>query len=338
MPFVSIIIPVYNTEKYVERCLDSVCGQTLSDIEIICINDGSTDNSLQILHKYAEKDNRIKVIDFKKNKGVSAARNAGIDLVMGEYIAFIDSDDYVDVDFYEKLYNKAKETEADIVKGNRRVFEVSKEVKIETLQKIIHENNDNKFYFSYQWTTAIYKKDLIIGNNIRLPEETHNTEDIVFLVKALIKAKKVIFIDDAFYNYVRREISLNSAPMDFETKKAYLKSIDIILNILNNACENELNREDYVLLYAKYLSSALSSLIKANDDKMRTMIAECTVSFFYNCLYQAEIEKKLTQFNVLIPHLKSGDMQKTLTAARDFSTMNQKEFMFANLRANLKRS
>ena len=105
---VSVIIPVYNTEKYLEKCLYSVCNQTLSDIEIICINDCSTDNSREILNKYAADDERIKIINFEENKGAAAARNAGIDAATGEYIGFVDSDDYPDLDFYEKLYNKAE--------------------------------------------------------------------------------------------------------------------------------------------------------------------------------------------------------------------------------------
>ena len=94
MPKVSVIIPVYNTEKYLKKCLDSVCNQTLSDIEIICIDDCSTDNSLNILKEYTLKDNRIKLIEFKENKGAAVARNTGIDEAKGEYIGFIDSDDY----------------------------------------------------------------------------------------------------------------------------------------------------------------------------------------------------------------------------------------------------
>lgn len=113
MPKVSVIIPVYNTEKYLRKCLDSVCNQTLSDIEIICVNDCSPDNSLEILNEYAQKDNRIKVINFEENKGVSIARNTGIDSATGEFIGFVDADDFVDLDFYEKLYNKATETGAD---------------------------------------------------------------------------------------------------------------------------------------------------------------------------------------------------------------------------------
>jgi len=110
---VSIIIPVYNTEDYLKQCLDSLVNQSLENIEIICINDGSTDNSLNILQDYAAKDSRIKIID-KKNEGQSVARNMGFKEASGEYIAFVDSDDYIDLDAYEKLYEFAQKHDNDM--------------------------------------------------------------------------------------------------------------------------------------------------------------------------------------------------------------------------------
>ena len=117
MQKVSVIISVYNVEKYLARCLDSVINQTLKDIEIICVNDGSTDNSAQILEEYAQKDERIKVIT-QVNSGLSEARNTGMSASTGEFIAFLDSDDFVDLDFYEALYNSAVKNNCEIACGN----------------------------------------------------------------------------------------------------------------------------------------------------------------------------------------------------------------------------
>ena len=115
---ISVIIPVYNTEEYLGNCLTSICTQTLEDLEIICINDASEDNSLNILNDFVNKDKRIKVINFRLNKGAAQARNYGIEIAKGEFISFIDSDDYLETaDFYEKLYIKAIQTNADITKG-----------------------------------------------------------------------------------------------------------------------------------------------------------------------------------------------------------------------------
>ena len=114
MTKVSVIIPVYNTEKYLRECLESVISQTFTDIEIICVNDGSTDSSLAILEEYASNDKRIKVLK-QKNKGAGSARNFGLKYATGEFLSFLDSDDFFENNFIEQMYSKAKETNADLV-------------------------------------------------------------------------------------------------------------------------------------------------------------------------------------------------------------------------------
>ena len=113
---VSIIVPVYNVEKYLRQCLDSLINQTLQEIEIICVDDGSTDNSSNILSDYAQKDSRI-IVHRQENQGLANARNAGLKLANGEYIGFLDSDDFVDIDFFEKLYQAASSDNADIARA-----------------------------------------------------------------------------------------------------------------------------------------------------------------------------------------------------------------------------
>ena len=110
---ISVIIPVYNVEKYLKKCLDSICNQTLQDIEIICVDDGSSDSSLEILRQYEAKDSRVKVLT-QSNQKQGAARNNGISIAKGEYLGFIDSDDWIDLDYYEQLYNSAKTFDCDI--------------------------------------------------------------------------------------------------------------------------------------------------------------------------------------------------------------------------------
>ena len=116
MPKVSIVIPCYNVEKYLRQCLDSVINQTLRELEIICVNDGSKDSTLSILQEYAEKDSRIKIID-KPNGGYGESMNRGFDMATGEYLGIIESDDYADLDMFEKLYHCAKTYELDVVKS-----------------------------------------------------------------------------------------------------------------------------------------------------------------------------------------------------------------------------
>ena len=199
MPKVSVIIPVFNTEKYLRKCLNSVCNQTLQDIEIICINDCSTDGSLEILREYAGKDIRIKLIELFENGGAAKARNIGIDIAEGEYLGFVDSDDFVDLDFYEKLYQKAVETDADVVKGAYKYFDT---VYVNTdLNKKVLENG---MHFAFEFCSAIFKKTMLLENNVLFPLLC-DMEDPVFAYKAAVCAKnKIVTVEDCYINIIKR--------------------------------------------------------------------------------------------------------------------------------------
>ena len=190
MPKVSVVLPIYNVEKYLAKCLDSLINQTLGDIEIICINDCSPDNSIEILKEYALKDERIKVVDLKENIGAAGARNKGLEVAEGEYLGFVDPDDYVDLNFYEELYKKALENEADIVKAGIKTY-YQGGLKLTSKLNSAIEKGKNKFIFTQEWTTSIYKKSLINDNNIIFPTECRKSQDIVFLNRCLINSKKL---------------------------------------------------------------------------------------------------------------------------------------------------
>ncbi|MEI0566106.1 glycosyltransferase family 2 protein [Brachyspira pulli] len=187
---VSIIIPVYNVSKYLRACLDSVINQTYKDLEIICINDGSTDDSLEILKEYSNKDNRIIIID-KKNAGVSAARNDGIEKSSGEYLFFMDSDDYIDNDFIEVFYNNAKKNNSDLVVLSR-FWNLDKRV--------------NKDYHSAlpTWSMFIRKSILDTYKYLRYPINLHPGEDGIFSHELLMYTKNVSFEYNTNYHYVKR--------------------------------------------------------------------------------------------------------------------------------------
>ena len=120
-PIVSVLIPVYNVEKYLKKCLESVTGQTLTNIEIICVNDGSTDNSLKILEKYKALDSRIKIVN-KENGGLPSARNAALDIATGEYVGFVDSDDYIEENMFERLVEVAHNENSEVVICGANIF------------------------------------------------------------------------------------------------------------------------------------------------------------------------------------------------------------------------
>lgn len=214
MTKLSIIVPVYNVEKYLPKCLESLIKQTLKDIEIICINDGSMDNSLAILKEFASKDSRIKIID-NQHQGVAKTRNTGIEQSTGEYIGFVDSDDYIDIDFFEKLYNSATKSNSDIaiasILKHKNFFNIynakyTKEETAITIQDKIKLCEDKKHFFFYAWN-KIYHSGFIKENNIKF-SEGQIYEDVMFAIKALYYSNKIISVYGTKYHYIEHENSL----------------------------------------------------------------------------------------------------------------------------------
>ena len=188
---ISVIIPVYNVEKYLRDCLNSVIGQTYKDLEIICINDGSKDNSLSILEEYAKIDKRIIIIN-KENAGVSAARNDGIEKSAGEYLFCLDSDDYVDKDFFEVFYNNAKTNNSDlVVLGNFWGLD----------KRAVKE------YHSALPTWSMFIKTSILKENkhLRYPVNIQPGEDGIFSHKLLMYTKNISYEYNTHYHYIKRE-------------------------------------------------------------------------------------------------------------------------------------
>ncbi len=222
---VSIIVPVYNVERYLGKCLDSLVNQTLKDIEIICVNDGSTDRSTAILKDYADKDKRIILIN-QDNAGQSAARNKGIDVAKGEFIGFVDSDDWVDKNYFESLYKQAVRVDADIaVAGVIRVTG-PKQRKFLTFNDLFVTDNVNlKFELcdvpekSYIWN-KIYKKESLTKIGLKF-EEGIIFEDCIFTPQVLYFLGKMVVVPDVYYYYFRR----NNSTVKQRNKKANQDSI-----------------------------------------------------------------------------------------------------------------
>lgn len=201
-------------EKYLPKCLESLIKQTLKDIEIICVNDGSMDNSLAILKEFASKDSRIRIID-NQHQGVAKTRNTGIEESTGEYIGFVDSDDYIDIDFFEKLYNSATKSNSDIaiasILKHKNFFNIynakyTKEEIAITIQDKIKLCEDKKHFFFYAWN-KIYHSGFIKENNIKF-SEGQIYEDVMFAIKALYYSNKIISVYGTKYHYIEHENSL----------------------------------------------------------------------------------------------------------------------------------
>jgi len=303
---VSVIVPVYNAKDYLRRCLDSIINQTLKNIEIICIDDCSTDNSLDILNEYAKQDLRIKIIHQNTNGGESKARNTGIDYATGEYLAFVDNDDTIDDDFYEKLYNKAKIEDADIAKGEVHIYEYDSTEIYGQLNKKIESGG--KFYFAYHWWTAIYRASMIKDNNINLPEGYPLGGDVLFLNEAVIAANEVVTVNDTFYNYYRREDSGDSKILPFNKIES---AIDIFFVIYENLIKTGIKNDGIVFNLSAWLTLTLQYPYRVKDEATMRYILRKAIDLYtkiksYTNDYDA---KYLNVLPVIIELLKQKDIE-----------------------------
>lgn len=205
-PLVSIIIPVYNAEKYLARSLQSALGQSVTDIEVIAVDDGSTDASLEILRSFAERDPRLKILVNEKNRGQAATRNRGLDASTGRWFAFLDNDDLLTPDFCEVLLAEAEKSGADIIKGRARIIEPDGRVEETSLQWQKDIMEKSPLCFNDTWWTAIYNGEKIRGK-IRLHDDAFLGEDLVFLVETITMPLKVACVDNIVYINLQRENS-----------------------------------------------------------------------------------------------------------------------------------
>jgi glycosyltransferase involved in cell wall biosynthesis len=219
---VTVVISVYNTEEYLAKCLDSIVNQTLREIEIIIVNDGSSDNGIDIIREFEEKDSRIVVFDTE-NRGVSHARNKGLLNAVGDYIIFVDSDDYLEHDMLKDLYNEITKTGSDMAVCNfRRVFDDRTETNFLSMpeQKVIKVPDDNfelvsgvigeKILLGGCVWNKLYNTDLLKKSKIFFEERSRiYAEDAFFYFKTLKYVKKICLIDKALYNYYQRKSSVS---------------------------------------------------------------------------------------------------------------------------------
>lgn len=246
---VSIIVPVYNSEKYLTRCLDSLISQTISDMEIIVINDGSTDNSNLILSRYAKNYSNLIRVFYQKNMGQAVARNYGISKASGEYIAFVDSDDYVENTTYQTAYDYAIKSNLDIVCFN--FFEVRNNVKTHSHYYGGPKINDNvRKYILYETSPCnkIIKSNLLKENNIKF-FENHIYEDFAVIPTLAKYTHKIGYINKYLYNYVIRENSTMRAKV-FSPK---LYDIYDVMDFLYNNFSNTPYTCELEFLYIEHL-------------------------------------------------------------------------------------
>lgn len=265
-PLVSVIIPVYNSETYIEECIQSLLSQTLKNCEFIFVNDGSIDNSKDIIESYKSIDYRIKLIN-QENQGVSSARNNGINNAIGEFIGFVDSDDYVDEDMYETLYKSIKHNNSDLIVSNWEVELDGKKIsmkynfpKNEVMDKAFINNKIIPYFLEKEDMNTVcnklYKNSIIKSKNIKFPNGVALGEDGIFNIKYLDNAETMEYIDYSGYHY--REVE-GSATRDILNKDYFKRSLEIYKYDINNICKLHINKNDFEILKSiKFIESVIS--------------------------------------------------------------------------------
>lgn len=303
-PKVSIIVPIYNVEKYLDRCMNSLVNQALKDIEIIMVDDGSPDNCPKMCDEWAKKDSRIKVI-HKKNGGLGYARNSGLDVATGEYVAFVDSDDYVEASMYEVLYNTAKNNQCNAVFSGfyqdyyTEVSEKREVTKYTEFGRDVMGNLaidfiaappycKNEYVHEMSVWHSVYLRDTIEENSIRfVSERIYASEDVPFQIDFLKMSDKIAFIPDCFYHYCYNEGSL--------TKQFNLKKYDAICKLFYLLRDKTKELDPKALrpkrLFIGYSRTAMRQIASSKSENKLYIIKEiCQNNIWndindYNCRY-----------------------------------------------------
>lgn len=286
MKKISVIIPVYNAEKYVLRCLDSICGQTYNNIEIICIDDGSSDNAGKLLDKYAERDSRI-IVRHQANQGESNARNKGLELATGDYFGFMDCDDWIEADMYESLIKCAEQEKLDIVASSWFKDDDNSSVKINNKLPVNSEvfgrdeflkyiyKRDYYRGFAYMWN-KLYKREVLTdncGNMLKFDEQLRLGGDVLFLAETVVRTKRAKYVDKAFYHYYQRNES-GCHTKDLTKMRDWIKAYEKTIELMKqNAVPEEIL--NYIKRFMAYHSSnAAEMAIEQKNDKYKIEFQE----------------------------------------------------------------
>ena len=349
MAKISVVVPVYNVEKYLKECIDSIINQTLEDIEIICVNDGSTDSSLDILNDYAKKDSRIIVIN-KSNSGYGHTMNMGLNAATGEYIGIIESDDFADKNMFEDLYKLAKEYDADIVKGDwynywskNKFARKNNRISSAKALKLTNSKLDKSLLrINPSVWSAIYKKEFLNKYNIRFLETPGASyQDLAFSFKVFALAEKVILTDKAYLYY--RQDNMNSSVKsktkvycvcdEYEEIDRFLEQYPDLkfefkvqeeINRYNGYVSSVLRIDDsvkpeFVKVFSDHFKEEYNTGLLGNEffkkiNKKEFMTLINNPEKYIKVLKSIEKRRKFNQFrkNILSIHFRNGKLNLTL--------------------------
>lgn len=265
MPKVSVIVPFYNVEGYIEKCLQTLVNQTLQDMKIILVNDGSKDRTIEIVKRFLERYPEKIVYLEKENGGLSDARNFGIPHATGEYIAFLDSDDYVEIDMYEKMYEIAKKENSDMVECDF-YWEYPDKKKQDTGKTYTGKEEMLEKVRVVAWNKLI-KRKILEKTNIQFPKG-YRYEDVEFTYKLIPFLNKVSFCNEPLVHYVQREGSISNSQNE-RTKEIF----DVLDHVIEFYKENDLYnkfKEQLEYVYARYaFCSSFLRMVKIEDEGLK---------------------------------------------------------------------
>lgn len=309
---ISVIIPVYNTEDYLETCLDSLFLQKYQDVEFILVDDGSTDNSLNLCNKYAAKDNRFVVI-HKENGGPSSARNIAIENAKGEYITFVDSDDFVSYNAYQEianLLNKHENPDA-LVFGAKLVPEYAPQYmwdKVNTRDVVYNEFNPSVLYSEvgarpFLWLQVV-KKSIIVDNKIKMDESINLGEDQLFQIEFFPFTKKVVFVSNKFYHYRWQRGNSLMAQYSRDKIKKLLQHVNLIKKVFTSVFTNKYSIEmkRATLVWSIFfMYGDLRNLLEQEQAKVASELVKVWRTFKYkDYLKQVDVWGKLRLNQIIL--------------------------------------
>jgi len=301
---ISIIIPAYNTEDFIERCIRSILAQTYTNLEIICVDDGSTDHTGAILDTLAKEDERI-IIIHKKNEGVTQARNIGLQRAKGDYIGFVDSDDYISESMYQELLNAIQTHNTDMATcgyymqfANEVRIAVNQEVvpvasmEIKKFLPYIYERDKYKGVAGYIWT-RLFKRELLKDKNgellVQFKKEYLGADDIVFVAEANIHSKTIIYVDKPLYYYYQRE---NSIVHDLEKQYNtfyWIKAYEQVIKIYSENQTEEAVLEMLIRMYVYRCGKLLEIAVEKNDKEKKKQLRDKIKNYFV-CYVKTNME------------------------------------------------
>lgn len=337
---ISIIVPIYNVEDYLECCIDSIIEQTYKNLEIILVNDGSTDSSLNICKKYAKKDKRIIIVD-KVNGGLSDARNAGLEKATGKYVMFTDSDDFLMIDAVEKLYNGIKEHNVEFITANfifvnndgtpwkKPMFSS----KFNEGEISIDEYHQSFYLMNSGVWNKLFKKEFLDKNKLKF-QVGMPAEDAIFTTLAFLKAKKSYYLKDIVYNYRQRDTKKNNLSISFNCSVDYFKGISKAYKIVYKNFEKYNQMNFYRYYYAKSTSYILYKFIDSrlltNKEKIKVLKE---MKWFFDLKTKIDAPVTSNAINMITDAIVAEEYDKAinyaaiLAEAREYMSNEKRERM-----------